>query len=532
MSKIIRAAASSFLMAGLLAVSGFTTYMWVSAAPAKVPQQTVQPAIGKLYFMYGASGASDSQTSEWPTPTGDNAVFQLPSGLKSFEFGVQLVSGSSSKVPTWYAFDRFVVDKSIDIADLTQMIKTKAAAKNKSNAWSKKRTVKLSMPKMSESKQLVVLGYVMNSDPTGESGVGLIDDIAVAFIESAAGGGVPAVGASELDVALAADTPVAQQLVMGQMNQPLYKFKLTANNAEDIKLSQVAAAFAFAGNVPASQADTLLGAVTNIRLHEGDKAVGKSLASVVPIPNSGPGEGYAIFKNLENVVVPKGTTKTFTIVGDIGASSDDYSGVELTVALTPQIKIDGAWSILATGASSGAAAKLTGAAGQKLFGNMMTIYKTKISAAHAPTAPSGASSKGTDQVVAKFVVSNAANVNNQQATIIALRPTITSSISVPAGKKRTAKIYKSQQVTDANLIASRTFSEYGFTFKASDTTDEVVIESDSSTTFTVTCDTNDAGANDYVTVGLQQAMVTWSDGVQDEITHVDSLPLTGKTLIY
>ncbi|OGH68113.1 MAG: hypothetical protein A3C15_01615 [Candidatus Magasanikbacteria bacterium RIFCSPHIGHO2_02_FULL_50_9b] len=543
MQKIIRAALSSFFIAGLLAVSGFSTYLWVSAAPAKVPQQLTQPTIGKLNFIYKKSSAGNQTTkADWPTPDAKPPVFTLPAGVSSFQLVAQLNSGSY-KVPTWYAFDRFTVDKSLDQAALQQLVAKKAAAKEKSNAWKKDRTVKLTLGKIDPSQNFVVAAYAMNNDPTGESGVGGIDSIAYAFIQSAdaAGGGAqnppappqPAAGdAAELSVSLSANNPAPQQLVMGASNQPLYSFKLSANSADDVAVSQLALALSFTNTESAKNADSLLGALKNFRLYDGDKPVGSVVAKVLKLDNTESGQGFVVFKDL-NTTVLKGSSKTYTVMADVAASPDLFAGVQFFAAIVPQLKLgENKPAFVAKGVTGGTAAKVVEPTGVKLSGSTMTILKTKITVAHAMSAPSGATSKSSQQTVAKFVVSNAANVNNQDAEIVVLRPHFASTIMIPSGKKRTAKIYSGEYPKADSMISSRAISSFPDSFTADDMESTVAIESGSAQTFIVIFDSSDAASGDTLSVSLPQGSVIWADGALDEIKFVDALPLTGKTLAY
>jgi hypothetical protein len=366
----------------------------------------------------------------------------------------------------------------------------------------------------------------------------------------ATGKAVYIVGKGTLTAAVSADTPVAQQLVMGATNQPLLKFKLTAGKSEDLSITELAAA------VTIMASTTPTGILSNIRLLDGDAQVGNSVASLTSSDASATAAtstAYAKFTAL-SITVPKNTSKTYTLVADVAASPDIYSGLNFTAFLVNGYDQSDSLAVVAKGAKSGSAITASGivanfpATGSTTVrGNMLSVYKTKLTVAHAANAPSGASSKGTGQVVAKFVVSNSANVNNQAASISFMDLAISTSISQSAGSAPTVKIYKTESLTEANRLitttltgtkpaamlfgSSRDESTYPL-FRTSDSFTAVSIEAGTSQTFTVTVDSNDAAANNTLTVGLATGDIGWTDGYSAQLTTVNSLPLTGKTLTY
>lgn len=375
-----------------------------------------------------------------------------------------------------------------------------------------------------------------------------------------------------MTAAAAADTPIAQQLVMGQVNVPLFKFKLTAGKSEDVNITDLAVSVTMSTTATVTNPTGIL---KNIRLLEGDAAIGSPIISLTYADASATAIGavtgatntaYAKFSSLA-ISVLKNTAKTYTIVGDISSSPDIYSGVAFTFYLLNGYDQSASAAMTVRGAKSGTTITASGvaatAASQSNYnstavrGYAQQVYKAKISVAHAANAPVGASSKGTGQVVAKFVVSNAANVNNTAANITAMGLAISTSISQPAaGTARAVTIYKTETVNAANqLITSsiRTDStvvtglacEFGSSrneaacpvfVTSSHTFATTTIEAGSSLVYTVTVDTNDASANNTLTVGIPTGGIIWNDGNGTSgsyiITSVDTLPLTGKTLTY
>lgn len=364
----------------------------------------------------------------------------------------------------------------------------------------------------------------------------------------ATGKAVYIVSKGTLTAAVSADTPVAQQLVMGATNQPLLKFKLTAGKSEDLSVTELAAA------VTIMASTTPTGVLSNIRLLDGDTQIGNTVASLTASDASATtatSTAYAKFSAL-SVTVPKNTSKTYTVVADVAASPDIYSGLNFTAYLVNGYDQSDSLAIVAKGAKSGAAITPSGViaaySSSTVVGNVLSVYKTKLTVAHAANAPSGAASKGTGQVVAKFVVSNSANVNNQAASISSMDLAISTSISQAAGSTRNVKIYKTESLTTANLLitsalagtsngvcvlgGSRDESTCPLFTVGTHTFTTVSVEAGTSQTFTVTLDSNDAAANNTLTVGLATGDIGWTDGYTANLSTVDSLPLTGKTLTY
>ena len=364
----------------------------------------------------------------------------------------------------------------------------------------------------------------------------------------ATGKAVYIVAKGTLTAAVSADTPVAQQLVMGATNQPILKFKLTAGKSEDLSVTELAAAV----SIMASTTPT--GILSNIRLLDGDAQVGSAVAALTAADASATvatSTAYAKFSAL-SITVPKNTSKTYTLVADVAASPDIYSGLNFTAYLVNGYDQSDSLAIVAKGAKSGAAITASGVvaaySSSTVRGNVLTTYKTKLTVAHAANAPSGASSKSATQTVAKFVVSNSANVNNQAADISSMDLSVATSISQAAGNDIAVSIYKTESLVSSNLListslvaggtqaltlgASRSEGANALFIIGTNTFTTVSIEPGTSQTFTVVMETSDASANNTLTVGLAAGDLGWSDGYSARLTSVDSLPLTGKTLTY
>ena len=221
-------------------------------------------------------------------------------------------------------------------------------------------------------------------------------------------------------------------------------------------------------------------------------------------------------------------------------SSGAVSGSTHTLAILANYN-GGNEGVTAFGVSSGT--ELTGATldfsaspDADVTVNQMTVYRTKLTAAFASDSPSGATTGGTGATVAKFVVTNSANVGNYSATIKVMNIGMDQTgISIPAATNRALTIYKDSLATSAlattnygtannGNFTDSAFTDAGFT--------DVEITPGTSKTFFVTLDTNDAGTTDSLSINLEASDITWTDDVTSSITTVNSLPLTPKTLTY
>lgn len=375
------------------------------------------------------------------------------------------------------------------------------------------------------------------------------------------------VGSGALTAAVAGDTPVAQQYVLGSLAQPLFKFKLTASTAEDIKISELVTA----ATIKASAVSPTSVIRNIVLLDDQGKQVGATVAALTTSDASATtatSTAYAKFSSL-SLTVPKNTSKTFTVAADFGPMQE-LSGTNLTMYLENGYDQSNSKAIVAIGGKSGTSiATITGITNNftisstPIRGKVATSYKTKISVAHASNAPSGASSWDSAQIVGRFVISNTSNVNTQAATINLFNPTISTSISAAAlgTATRAITIYKGDGTQSANQIAISTLGSPTSIASAcmigpahSDSTcpvfsiagatgvapvaatgifsPTVAVESGSSQVFTITMDTTDAASTKSLTVGIGSGGINWTDGYTANITSVDTLPLLGKTLTY
>lgn len=316
-------------------------------------------------------------------------------------------------------------------------------------------------------------------------------------------------GVGTLATSVASDSPISAQVVMGATGVELARFKFTETSAsEALTLTQIIV----------TDTTGSVGSLSNIKLMDGTTP----LATVATLTAA----GLATFPSL-SVTVPKGGNKVLSITADI----TPYPGG--TSASTHLLSIANLGDITGTGASSGTtlaqSAVSTGTAGTA------TVYRTKLTIAHASDSPQGSSSGSNGQVVAKFVVSNSTNVGNYDATVKIMNLAVSSTISNAGDAAATTiKVYKTNT---SNLLATATYAAaaaFADTAFADGDFVDVSIASGSNVTLIVTADTRNAANPKNFSAGIAANDVTWSDGTTEgaTINAVDSLPITGKTLNY
>jgi hypothetical protein len=351
-------------------------------------------------------------------------------------------------------------------------------------------------------------------------------------------------GAGSLTAAVSSDSPVSSQVVMGTTDTELARFKLTeATSAEDLSISQISVLDTAGGTLP-------YGTISNIKLWDTSSSSTTPLATVASLN----GSNKAVFTSL-NLTITKGQSKTLKVTADITTYPGGVSGSthRLSIAAT---------DITGTGVASGTS--VTNANASTGTAGTMTAYRTKITIALASDTPSGASTASAGQTVAKFTVTNSANAGNYDAIIRSLNVNVNSSIVLGGGGINYITVYKNSisggitasstsangnaltaigyntgatgNCTSGNQLTCTTGSQIAFS-NVSSITDgafaDVTVAAGSSVTLIVTADTNGTTtASKSFSLGLSAANVTWTDGVTDPISAVDSLPITGKTLTY
>jgi len=353
------------------------------------------------------------------------------------------------------------------------------------------------------------------------------------------------------------DTPVANNVLLGDTDVVIAKYKITASSTEAVNISQfiVSALFPTANST---------GTYKNIRLY--DNATGLQIGSAVAgfssnATNATTTYEHATFSGL-NLTIPKGVSVVLAVKADM--STYENLGLSATgqaiapVMLRSYYGLSGNVPVTATGASSGTALtavistvgtvdSYVGAVGA--YAASTTAYRANLSIAWASDSPSGSSSPNSAQTIAKVIVSNLSNAGSYTATVKYLNFSISTTISNTAN--RALKVYKDNLST--TVLATTTFTT-GATIAATtgntnfldgDFTD-VDITGGTSKTFLVTLDTTDAASAKTLSVTLPTSHTSmnsgataygigWTDGVSSATAttvKTGDLPLANKTLTY
>ncbi|MEK7211596.1 MAG: hypothetical protein AAB731_03110 [Patescibacteria group bacterium] len=358
-----------------------------------------------------------------------------------------------------------------------------------------------------------------------------------------------------LTVTSAADTPTWDQLVLGSTGNVLGKFRFAADSAEDITLTKLVLSNKMNEDGAAGTNLAATGTLRNLSLWDGSTQVGSTVSTLTDDSAISSRIPYAVFSGL-SWTVPRNNSKTLTVKADL-SSFDDGGLTSSTARLALLVNyassaVTGYPSVEARGGSSGAtmvstdsSVDLTGTTDVSINLNYFDALKTKLSLAYAADAPSGLSAAASEQTVAKWVVSNAANVGNYTALVRAMNFTV-SSAGASMSTQSTLKVYK-DSITTGNQLASSNYCSgasacgganyVNSTIAIGDFTD-FYVAAGSSVPVIVTLGTSGSGfsSNETLTVGLAAGQLTWADDAYASslatLTMVYSLPLAGKTLYY
>ncbi|MCG2694302.1 hypothetical protein L6259_03505 [Candidatus Parcubacteria bacterium] len=367
-----------------------------------------------------------------------------------------------------------------------------------------------------------------------------------------------------LSVDESADTPVAQQLVLGSTGASLAKFKLSADAVENITVTQFTVAqdmsTGFASSASGATdgasayyatARAATGSIKNLKLYNGTTLLG-SVTAFDSTSNSQ--SAIATFSGF-TLTVPKNQNVILEVKGDLTSFSDGGVPSSSHRLFVPGTDVKPSTSatdnpVVAVGEGSGismssAALDLLGGtqttADNDVPGNYMDLVRAKLTLAHAADSPSGSTTPSTAQTVAKFVATNSANVGSYSVHVYSMNFDVASTGASISGVSPTFTIYK-DSIGTANQLDTTEYLQHGVDFGStkdildSDFTD-LEISSGSSRTIIITLETNIANfdANDSLSVGIAANDVMWNDNSGDrsyDYYNIDTLPISGKTLVY
>lgn len=203
-------------------------------------------------------------------------------------------------------------------------------------------------------------------DLTSGNAVGQTSNSAITWPSAVSGQDLIVSSGSTLTLANDSDNVAARNIVMGSTDNVLYKLKLTADNTEDVRVTDITFRDTITGNSAG------IASFNNLRLYDGDTLLAGPVN--MTIPNTTSGDIVFSLGSGSTFLVPKNGSKTVTLKGDVATfvSGGAKSGSGHTMG------INGITTVTAYGKDSSAAATIaiTGSA-SNLAGNAQTVYRTK-----------------------------------------------------------------------------------------------------------------------------------------------------------
>ncbi len=333
-----------------------------------------------------------------------------------------------------------------------------------------------------------------------------------------------------------ANTPIAQQLVMGATDQEVAIFKLEASASENLDITQIV----ISDTVSSAATGTLM----NIKIYDGTTLIGGPVQ--LDTTDATTTYAHATFSNV-SLTIPANGSKIITVKADIAtADSGATSASTHTFAMLIDNGITSTETITVKGAQSGTV--LTETLNTIDFysstdtetdadqsGKEMTVYRTKISVAWAQDTPQGSSVGGDDYTVAKINITNSSNAGNYTATIAALNFAIShTGISLTADRE--LRVYK-DSITEGNRLITTSWKgslteNFGNTNITDTGMTDAEISAGATKLFIITMDTQDAGSTDSLSINIASDDITWEDSTTSDIAVVNTLPLQPKSLTY
>ena len=198
-------------------------------------------------------------------------------------------------------------------------------------------------------------------DYTSWTAVGTVSNSSITAASAVSGQNVVISSGPTLTLAADSDTPSARQIVMGIADNEVFKLRLSADNVEDIKVTDIV----FRDTITSNTAGLV--SFQNMKLYDGVLVVAGPLTPTI----AGTTTSTITFSLATPVIVTKNTSKTLTLKGDVATftsgGSVSNSGHTWSIAATS--------SVTALGKDSNTSATVSGTPG----GNAQTVYRTKLS---------------------------------------------------------------------------------------------------------------------------------------------------------
>ncbi len=204
-------------------------------------------------------------------------------------------------------------------------------------------------------------GHATVFDLTSGSAVGSVSNSSVTWPSAVDGQNLIIASGPTLTVAIDSDNVASRYLVMGSTDNVLYKIKLSANNTEDVRLTDITIRDTITNGTAG------IASFNNLRLFDGDTL----LAGPINMTITSATTGNIVFSlgSASSLIVGKNNSKTILVKGDVatfisGGAVSNSSHI-LSILATS--------SLTAYGKDSSAVATISGSA----TGTAQVIYRTK-----------------------------------------------------------------------------------------------------------------------------------------------------------
>jgi hypothetical protein len=206
-------------------------------------------------------------------------------------------------------------------------------------------------------------------DIVGWSALGSISNSAITFPGAQEGQNITISTGPTLTVAQASETAPARQVVMGSTGNSLFTLRLSANNVEDVRVTELT----LTDNV--SSVTSTVTSFSNLELWDGaTKVAGPVSMTFVSAAATSTAQTSTVAFNMNSeVIVPKNGTKNLEVKGSV--ATFDSGGA--TSGSVHTLKLNATSSVTAYGKDSSQSATVAGTPA----GNAQTVYRTKVSLA-------------------------------------------------------------------------------------------------------------------------------------------------------
>jgi hypothetical protein len=287
---------------------------------------------------------------------------------------------------------------------------------------------------------------------TGASAVGALSRASQTLSPASVPGQNVTVSTSGNFTAITVDpsNPPAKQVVLGATNVTLGNYRFTADNNEDIRITDMDV------DVVAVNTTTAPATFRNLRLMDGTQTVGNGTAltlvtntsSVTGDPLTNDAQYRSSFHFTTPLIVPKNQTKTYTLVADVASYSESPSSHNVQYVARVQ-------SVTAVGNDSNASVTVSSPTG---FANAQTTLRTKLSVASftAVGAASGRVRSASDDLAQLVLQVDPAYNAELHSVKLTFSGAAVSNFNINAGAPDTAPVTVTLLDSSNNQVAQIT----------------------------------------------------------------------------